>query len=419
MRLKELIQQSWTALRRNPMRSSLTALGITWGVISVVLLLAFGRGLGGSVVSAMGNMGNNVVVIWPGQTSMQAGGQRAGRSVHFEYADVEAIRADVPLVRAVSAESCSDFGFKIGTRVVSLSTRGVELAYGSMRRLLSLEDGRYFEEGDFINHRGVVILGYNAAKRAFQGAPAVGQTVLVQGRSLEVIGVLNNKIQDSMYMGPDNEQAFIPFDLYNQLKNQRDPSMIVIQPLSADLHTEALVAVRRVIAMRHHFDPRDEKATPVWDTVETAKILQYFSLGLEVMMGIIGALTLGVGGVGVMNIMLVSVTERTREIGLLKALGARQRNILGQFLVEALVLTFVGGAAGIVGSWLLTAVIPPMPLYSEFYKTANHEGDIFLRASLNVMLTSGIILTLVGMVSGFWPALKASRLEPIEALRQE
>ena len=140
MRLKELIQQSWTALRRNPMRSALTMLGITWGVISVVLLLAFGRGLGGSVVSAMGNMGNNVVVFWPGQTSMQAGGQRAGRPVHFEYADVEAIRADVPLVRAASAESCSDFGFKIGTRVVSLTTRGIELPYGSMRRLLSLED---------------------------------------------------------------------------------------------------------------------------------------------------------------------------------------------------------------------------------------------------------------------------------------
>src|SRR5690242_10119968 len=230
MRLKELIQQSWTALRRNPMRSSLTALGITWGVISVVLLLAFGRGLGGGVASAMGNMGNNVVVIWPGQTSMQAGGQRAGKSVHFEYADVEAIRADVPLVRAVSAESCSDFGFKIDTRVVSFTTRGV------------------------------VILGYNAAKRAFQGAPAVGQTVLEQGRSLEVIGVLSNKIQDSMYMGPDNEQAFLPLFLYNELKNQRDPDMIVIQPLSAALHSDALAAARGVIAMRHHFDARDEKA---------------------------------------------------------------------------------------------------------------------------------------------------------------
>ena len=148
-------------------------------------------------------------------------------------------------------------------------------------------------------------------------------------------------------------------------------------------------------------------------------MLRAFTIGLDALLGIIGALTLGVGGVGVMNIMLVSVTERTKEIGLLKAIGARPRHILMQFLIEALVLTFIGGAVGVLASWLLTVVIPPMPLYSEFYKTANHQGDIFLKASLGVMLVSFVVLSLVGITSGFWPALKASRLQPIEALRYE
>ena len=418
MYLTELVQQSWTALRRNRMRSVLTMLGISWGVVSLVLLLAFGEGLGGGIVAAQNSLGNNVIVLWPGQTSMQAGGQRAGRKIHYEYEDIQAIRAEVPIIREVSAESTSDFGFKTGTRVVSIQTRGVEFPYAAMRKIQAAE-GRNIEEGEFASRKPVVVLGHHAAARIFQGAPAVGQTVLVQGRSFEVVGVMDIKIQDSMYQGPDDEQAFIPYDLFNELTNAKDPQMIVFQPVDAELHTQALMAARNVIARRHHFDPKDTKATPEWDTVASGQELRAFTIGLDALLGIIGALTLGVGGVGVMNIMLVSVTERTKEIGLLKAIGARPRHILVQFLIEALVLTFIGGALGVVASWLVTVVLPPMPLYSEFYKTANHQGDIFLKASLGVMTVSFVVLSLVGIVSGFWPALKASRLQPIEALRYE
>jgi putative ABC transport system permease protein len=252
----------------------------------------------------------------------------------------------------------------------------------------------------------VVILGHAAAKRIFQGAPAVGQTVLISGRSFEVVGVMDTKIQDSMYEGPDNEQAFIPYEVFNEITSAKDPQIIVFEPISAELHSEALIAARNVIGRRHHFEPRDTKATPEWDTVESGQMLKAFTIGLDSLLGIIGALTLGVGGVGVMNIMLVSVTERTKEIGVRKSIGARSKDILRQFLTEAVFISEAGGILGIIlgiivgdllAAWLKVDLIFP-------YGWA---------------IAGLIVCSVIGIGFGLYPAYRAASLDPIEALRYE
>jgi len=418
MNFKEAISQSLASLNRNRTRSGLTMLGIIWGLVTVVLLLSYGRSVGSEVLRGFQGIGSNIVMIWGGQTSMQAGGERSGQKVHLKEGDAEAVRDSLPFLSGVSRESDDSFAVKYGPKIVNISSKAIDLPYGRMRNL-NVETGRFFEPADFSEQRQVIIFGAHAAQQLFNGFPPVGETVMVEGQPFTVIGVLRNKIQDSSNNGPDNENVFIPFPLMRTLRQQRDPGSIVFMPSTPAMHLEAIQAVRAVLAQRHHFDPRDEKAINTWDTIEDAKGIMAFSIALQVLLGIIGAMTLAVGGVGVMNIMLVSVTERTREIGIMKALGARRRDILAQFLLESFVLTFIAGIAGMAIAALTAHLVPPMPLYSDIYKTANHEGDIILRASGSTMVVSFIILALVGIVSGFLPALRAARMDAVVALRHE
>jgi putative ABC transport system permease protein len=418
MQLQEAFTESVESLRRNRVRSGLTMLGIVWGLVTVVLLLSYGKAVGSAVMQGFMGIGNNVIMVWGGQTSMQAGGQRSGQRIKLVAGDTEAVRDALPFLKAVSRETDDGFSVKYGPKAVNIQAKAIDLSYGPMRRL-DIDQGRFFEPDDITQHRQVVIFGPHAAEKLFNGYPPVGETVQIEGQPFTVIGVLRNKIQDSSNNGPDTENIFIPFDMERTLSNAKDPGMIVFQPSSPDLHLQAIQAVRTVLAQRHHFDPHDEKALNIWDTIDDGKSIRAFSLGLQVLLGIIGAMTLAVGGVGVMNIMLVSVTERTREIGLMKALGARRRDILAQFLLESFVLTFLAGLIGMLVAFAVTFLVPPMPLYSELYKTANHDGDIILRASGSVMLISFVILALVGIVSGLLPAMRAAKMDPVVALRNE
>jgi putative ABC transport system permease protein len=408
-----LATQAYNALRHNRRRSLLTMLGMAWGIATVVLLLAYGSGFERGLWAAFRSFGTNLVFIFPGRTELQAGGTKAGTQVRLTVNDLDYIHAEVPLLKHVSPEVAKQCLVAFGTRSATYGVSGVYAAYGRMRRM-DITEGSFFSEADDFTHTRVAVIGSDAKKKLFSGLNAIGQEIRVSGISYQVVGVLKHQVQN----GDDNinEHVYVPFSAMSDLANTYYLTAVVME-YEGD-HAKVVKAVRDSMAFHHNFDPQDKRGVFVFDVFADLMDLQVISTGIKILLGFIGLLTLGIGGVGLMNIMLVSVTQRTREIGVEKALGAHRWHILFQFLTEALVITALGGLLGVILAYLVSWSVGSLTLWSAFEENAS-EGDIHLYIDTATLLWSTAILSFVGMISGMLPAIKAARLDPIEALRYE
>ncbi len=416
--LKEILRQSVGALLRSPTRTALTMLGIVWGIVAVALLVAYGSSFRSVLVTAFETFGRSVVICWPGQTSEQAGGERAGRRVRFDKDDVEAILAEVPLVKNACLETVNWRSITYEERLSNNPIRGVCPEYGVMRNEVPSE-GRWIQPEDILERRRVAFLGSGVRKKLFAGRPAVGEVVRISGMRFTVVGTMDQKVQLSNYFSSDDDSVFIPYSTAGDLWDNRYGAVLVFETVNPMFEAKAIRDARAAIAKRQRFSPTDERAFTAYGREQVRPIIDGITIGMQILLLFIGTLTLGIGGVGVMNIMLVSVDERIREIGLRRALGAKRWHIRAQFLSEALVITLIGGALGLALAYAISNLVGSIPMLGPLFDDPTGRSDIRLVISPLTVGVSTTVLLLVGLFSGLAPALRASALDPAQALRYE
>lgn len=408
------MQQAYGAMRHDLRKTVLTMLGMAWGIATVVLLLAYGEGFGAAIQAIWDSYGATAVGIYPGRTSQEAGGNKAGVQVHFTQEDIEMLRNVVPLVKHVSRALEMSTTVQAGSRTFTFTTFGVDPGIQDIWNL-SVESGRFVNDQDTFSHGMYAVLGSEAKDKLFSGMPAVGQDIRINGVVFQVVGVMNARMQEAD--NDDNRVVYIPFRSMDTLQSTHYVGGVWLDSFGLD-HTKVVKSIKESLAAAHGFKADDERALHVFDAQKQLEQFSVITIGLKILLAFIGTITLGIGGIGLMNIMLVSVTQRTREIGVEKALGARRRDILFQFLSEAMVITAVGGVIGILLSYTISFSVGTLTLYSAMAQHAE-AGDIRLIVAPKILLIATTILGFVGIISGMFPAIRAANLDPIEALRYE